>query len=113
MWSQTIRGNIMPLKKCSENGKSGGWKWGNQGKCYFGPDAKKKAIKQGYAEDPKHFNQIMKNESSIHTDLIKEIISDNDTTIEEAEAFFDLLGKNPLDKIVALEYISAKKKILS
>ena len=38
----------MPLKKCKINNKTG-WKWGNTGKCYTGPDAKKKAIKQALA----------------------------------------------------------------
>jgi len=45
----------MPLKKCQKNGKSG-WKWGDSGKCYTGPGAKKKAIKQGIAiEGPDKF----------------------------------------------------------
>mgnify|MGYP003120060902 FL=1 len=45
----------MPLKKCSENG----WKWGDEGKCYTGRDAKKQAIKQGIAiEGPKKFSQM-------------------------------------------------------
>ena len=38
----------MPLKKCSEN-KQSGWKWGDQGKCYTGPEGKKQAIRQGVA----------------------------------------------------------------
>lgn len=38
----------MPLKRCTSNGQPG-WKWGNSGKCYTGPGAKKKAIKQGIA----------------------------------------------------------------
>ena len=47
----------MPLKKCTENQKSG-YKWGDKGKCYTGPDAKKKAIKQGVAIDgPEKFAQ--------------------------------------------------------
>jgi len=47
----------MPLKKCSSDQKSG-YKWGNEGKCYTGPDAKKKAIKQGLAiEGPAKFSQ--------------------------------------------------------
>ena len=47
----------MPLKKCTENQKSG-YKWGSEGKCYTGPDAKKKAIKQGVAiEGPEKFSQ--------------------------------------------------------
>ena len=45
----------MPLKKCSENG----WKWGDEGKCYTGRDAKRQAIKQGIAiEGPKKFSQM-------------------------------------------------------
>lgn len=38
----------MPLKKCQIDGKSG-WKYGDSGKCYTGPDAKRKAIMQGIA----------------------------------------------------------------
>ena len=48
----------MPLKKCSED-KQSGWKWGDQGKCYTGPEGKKKAIKQGVAiEGPEKFSYI-------------------------------------------------------
>lgn len=39
----------MPLMECTVNGKKG-WKYGKNGKCYTGPGAKKKAIKQGVAE---------------------------------------------------------------
>ena len=47
----------MPLKKCTIDDKSG-YKWGNEGKCYTGPNAKKKAIKQGLAiEGPEKFSQ--------------------------------------------------------
>lgn len=38
----------MPLKKCQIEGKSG-WKWGDEGKCYLGPEGKKRAIAQGIA----------------------------------------------------------------
>ena len=38
----------MPLKECQIDGKKG-WKWGDSGKCYTGPDAKKKAIAQAIA----------------------------------------------------------------
>lgn len=38
----------MPLKKCSSGGKSG-YKWGDSGKCYTGPGARQKALKQGQA----------------------------------------------------------------
>tara|TARA_R110000824_G_scaffold70829_2_gene181625 strand:+ start:1845 stop:2141 length:297 start_codon:yes stop_codon:yes gene_type:complete len=35
----------MPLIKCADRG----WKFGEKGKCYTGPDAKNKARKQGVA----------------------------------------------------------------
>lgn len=38
----------MPIKKCQLNGKVG-YKWGDAGMCYIGPDAKAKAIAQGTA----------------------------------------------------------------
>ena len=44
----------MPLKRCENDG----WKWGDQGKCFTGPDAKQKAIRQGIAiEGPEKFSQ--------------------------------------------------------
>lgn len=38
----------MPLKQCESGGESG-WKWGDSGKCYTGPGAKQKAIRQALA----------------------------------------------------------------
>ncbi len=38
----------MPVKRCQIEGKDG-FKWGDSGKCYTGPEAKKKAIAQGIA----------------------------------------------------------------
>ena len=35
----------MPVQKC---GKSG-WQWGQSGKCFTGPGAREKALKQGRA----------------------------------------------------------------
>lgn len=44
----------MPIQKCETHGKQG-VKYGEGGKCYTGPDAKKKASKQGQAiEISKH-----------------------------------------------------------
>lgn len=52
--------SIMPLKKCSNDGESG-YKWGDSGNCYTGPDAKKKAIRQGIAiEGPEKFTKMAK-----------------------------------------------------
>lgn len=44
----------MPLKRCQINGKDG-WKWGDEGKCYTGPEAKKDAIRQGIAVEGDKF----------------------------------------------------------
>ena len=38
----------MPIKECQINNIPG-YKWGNEGKCYTGPDARKKAQAQGIA----------------------------------------------------------------
>ena len=38
----------MPLKRCSKDGQEG-WKWGDEGHCYIGPNAKENALKQGKA----------------------------------------------------------------
>lgn len=38
----------MPIEKCTANGKSG-YRWGKSGKCYTGPGARQKALKQGRA----------------------------------------------------------------
>lgn len=38
----------MPLTRCSSDGKSG-WKWGQSGKCYTGPGARTKALRQAAA----------------------------------------------------------------
>ncbi len=43
----------MPLRRCEGDG----WQWGEKGKCYHGPDAKKKAIKQALAIDPQKFKE--------------------------------------------------------
>lgn len=44
----------MPLMKCTKDGKSG-YKFGDEGHCYTGPNAKANAAKQGRAiEMSKH-----------------------------------------------------------
>lgn len=54
----------MPLKRCNSESQVG-WKWGDEGTCYTGPNAKKQAIKQGVAiEGPEKFS-----EKAIEADL--------------------------------------------
>jgi hypothetical protein len=60
----------MPVQRCQEGGKSG-WRWGKQGKCYIGgKEAKKKALKQGYAIDPEHFAEVAAESPDITTDEV-------------------------------------------
>lgn len=67
----------MPLKKCTNNGSSG-WRWGDSGKCYTGPNGKKQAIKQGIAvEGPDKFAAKAKEfEEPITTDELAEVLAE-------------------------------------
>ncbi len=83
----------MPLKRCGTGGK--GWQYGS-GKCYTGPGAKKKAIKQGVAIDgPDKFKAEMSKGEEILPEELDEILEE----IEDDE-----INKNP--------YIHAVKKYL-
>ena len=66
----------MPLKNCTVDGKAG-YQWGDEGKCYTGPGAKKKALKQGVAvEGPEKFAQYMKSKGEeLSEGEIKEIVA--------------------------------------
>ena len=62
----------MPLQNCTDSGKSG-WRWGKSGKCYTGPDGKKKAIQQGISiEGPEKFQRMA---SSREIDISEDDIS--------------------------------------
>jgi len=54
----------MPVERCTINGKRG-YRWGKSGKCYTGPDAKEKALKQGRA--------IKSKQNARQSDLIEQI----------------------------------------
>lgn len=89
----------MPLMKCSSKGKSG-WKYGNSGHCYTGPGAKKKAIKQGVAEDgPEGFKKEEASQAEID-EAIAEILT---TGFDE-----DPIGSRYLDAVQA--YVSKKQR---
>jgi hypothetical protein len=50
----------MPIKQCQINGKDG-WKWGDMGTCYTGPEGKRKAISQAIAiisSNPKEVTKL-------------------------------------------------------
>ena len=88
----------MPLKRCSDNGKSG-WKWGDQGKCYTGKEGKNQAIKQGISiEGPEKFAKIMREEAAEwHGKTLYDSLSDDEK--ELANALLSVAQKiGPLDK---------------
>ena len=90
----------MPLKRCSDNNNNG-WKWGDQGKCYTGPDGKKKAIKQGIViEGPKKFRE--------KASLIEESFSE-----EEVKAAAEALhqqGYSMMESASLLSYMRQNSK---
>ena len=60
----------MPIKKCTVNGKSG-WKYGDVGTCYTGPDGKRKAVAQAIAivsSNPKDIVNLDANKVSVDYD---------------------------------------------
>src|SRR5690348_12131714 len=80
----------MPLKKCSVGNKSG-WKYGDSGHCYTGPEGKKLAIKQGLAIDgPDKFKQ-------------EEEKSKGGATEQEIEAAIAELIQNGVEDAVAFD----------
>jgi hypothetical protein len=81
----------MPLENCTANGVSGK-RWGSKGKCYTGKNATKQAIKQGYAEDPKHFNEEMsKSTATLSADEFAKAIMDIEFSPEEISALAKLV----------------------
>ena len=46
----------MPVIRCSVNGEPG-WKWGEGGKCYTGPDGRQQAEAQGRAVRVSGYNE--------------------------------------------------------
>ena len=101
----------MPLKKCNENGV-GGWKWGDQGKCYTGPDGKKNAIKQAIAiEGADKFKAIQEGHSKGELDdVMQAIISDSTSTLDEVTCAASLYQGQPLDRIIINDIIKNKGK---
>lgn len=81
----------MPIKQCQIGGKPG-WKWGDVGTCYTGPNGKRKAIAQGIAiasSNPKEIENFADGKISVDYDdtastakgkeLLKRLISEGKT----------------------------------
>lgn len=68
----------MPLERCVKNGVMG-WRWGSQGACYAGEAGKKKALKQGFAEDPDHFKQEMAKSSLLSEKELSAFLFEQET----------------------------------
>lgn len=82
----------MPIKKCKQDGKNG-WKYGDSGKCYTGPGAKKKAIRQGLAEQ---YSGGPKFESRTKSDTELDRMADG--LISRQEEIMDDVFRGILDK---------------
>ncbi len=94
----------MPLEQCSDNGKKG-WRWGSTGKCYTGPGARKKAIRQGLAiEGPEKFREMVGKAGLVSDEEIDEAVEHLLVLGLDEEAFDDPY----LD--AARAYISQKER---
>jgi len=91
----------MPLQRCGE----GGWRWGKEGKCYTGPGAKKKAIKQGIViEGPKKFAaKAGEGEEAITKGDMHDFGLDSESTLEELTILAEVVGLSLAERM-ALDF---------
>lgn len=93
----------MPLFTCTKNGKSG-WKFGKNNKtCFVGPDAKKRAIRQGIkilgpkkfreemtkGEAKKEILDILNNDKELQPNEIEVLMLAADLSVNEVVAVFN------------------------
>ena len=83
----------MSLQRCDERGK--GWRWGITGKCYTGPGARKKAIRQGISIEGAKISR-----DGITKADIEDMILDLDSTYVELSAVAKVVG------LKAVEYVA-------
>lgn len=99
----------MPLKRCSSEGKSG-WKYGNSGHCYTGPGAKKKAIKQGLAEQY-NGGETFQTDAEIQIDVhdASDVYRDDEFTDKEFSDVATLAGytRDEVEWALGLRHIKA------
>jgi len=90
----------MPLKRCTRDSKSG-WKFGDSGHCYLGPNDKKDAIKQGIKiYGPEKFKKIMK-EEGLQKDLASELIEDSETPDDLIDFIMDIAKFDTVERMFA------------
>lgn len=106
----------MPLKRCSRDGRRG-WKWGDAGKCYIGPGARSRALRQGRAIEASKFGKATIAEEQ-RLDGLRMIalldradarmrrrflqLVDGAATVQSLEAIADLLEAGRIDEALAL-----------
>lgn len=74
----------MPIKQCQINGKKG-WKYGDEGTCYTGPEGKRKAISQAIAiisSNPKEVSKLASKKISFDFDDTLSLSKWQDKAIE-------------------------------
>jgi len=93
----------MPVQRCTSNGKSG-YRWGTKGKCYTGPGAKKKAIKQGVAiEGPKKFAAKAAGGEEITKNDMHDLVLDPESTVAELSAVARAVNLTPAE-LIAVDF---------
>lgn len=70
----------MPVKRCQRDGKPG-WKWGDQGYCYIGSDARERALAQGRAIQANRGKDI----DDLPEETVKEMVDNFNKDIDKIE----------------------------
>lgn len=89
----------MPLMRCGEN--NSGWRFGEHGHCYTGPDAKLKAIKQAfviYKNNPEEFRKHLSASTNITKSDLVELINDETLSDNEVNILADILDLSILSR---------------
>jgi hypothetical protein len=93
----------MPVQQCTSDGKSG-YRWGEKGKCYTGPGAKKKAIKQGIKiEGPKKFAAKAAGGEEITKNDMYDLVLDPESTVSELSAVARAVKLTPAE-LIAVDF---------
>lgn len=85
---------LEPIKKGSQTC----WRWGGKGKVYCGPGAKKKALSQGYAEDPEKFKKKMAKADLLTAHVARQVCEEEAVNpyLEAAEAYISQKQRNEM-----------------
>lgn len=80
----------MPIKSCTLPSGKGGFKWGDQGKCYA---SKKDALKQGYAIDKDKFKKEVSS-TNMHLDNSELVYAKELINSKSGKTFSEMIAES-------------------